>query len=209
MSARGGDHEIMKCFKVTGISAQQRAPLPDGVSQVNLIATSAKAGVRGNLDVMVITSEQSNETWVGSTGRGLATLAIGLIPRAVWREFVASLSPMTLAALAAMVLMGALLVADRSVALVWSMRNAREQRLAEAAWDRYGSRWLGIYTELDEAIAGLRNAVGLYVRVPLIPAGRLSWIPNRILAPVVELPLNYLLRLRARKEGRSWAPCSA
>jgi hypothetical protein len=105
---------------------------------------------------------------------------------------------MTIATLAALLLFSGVVLADRGSALAWWWRNARERALADTVWTRYGGRWLGLHTRADEAISGLRNAVGLYARMPKVRGGWPTWPLNEVLAPVVELPLNYLLRLIAQ-----------
>jgi hypothetical protein len=137
-------------------------------------------------------------TLVLATIAALAWYFLGLLPRNVWGDYVASLSLTTLAALSALLLIGGIVLADHGTAMIWRLRNARERFLADRVWTNYGHRWLGIYTTLDEAIGALRNAVGLYSQVPKVPSGWFSWLPNGVLGPTIELPLNYVLRLRAQ-----------
>jgi hypothetical protein len=63
---------------------------------------------------------------------------------------------------------------------LWVFRSIehRAERLAsERAWRSFGGRWLGLFSEIDEAIAGTQNSVGLYVERVV----RLPWpAPSRV-----------------------------
>jgi hypothetical protein len=80
--------------------------------------------------------------------------------------------------------------------LVRRIQAWRERDCADKAWKQYGSRWLGLFSRIDEAIAGTQLSVGLYtnrlVRInwPSMPRPAFRW--TYLAAASVFAPLIWL-----------------
>ena len=118
--------------------------------------------------------------------------------------------------------------------VTWVLRRLESRRDfldAEAAWRRFGRRWLGLFSNIDEAIAGTQNTVGLYasdlVRLPwpglppmpegwspwdllLLPLRLVFWLfgwvfvplMNVVILPLAEWVISLVFRLKFQGSDR-------
>src|SRR6202035_3360039 len=57
----GKDNKVMELLKVSVILRQDRPPVTDGVGQVGLVAHAAQTDISGNLNIVSITAQPSDE----------------------------------------------------------------------------------------------------------------------------------------------------
>ena len=83
--------------------------------------------------------------------------------------------------------------------VTWALRRLEirlDRRASDEAWRRCGTIWLGLFSEIDEAIAGTQNTVGLYasdlvrLRWPGAPPAPRTWNPIELL---ITLPIRSIL----------------
>ena len=116
------------------------------------------------------------------------------LPHIVWPMYAYNLSPTTIIVLVATLMGIGLVGLDWAYARRLRRRLPKDDVHASTAWKEHGNKWLGVYSRLDEAFAGLRDSIGLYVRIPWTSGGPKGWLVNAIVA-ALSLPLNYRLRL--------------
>jgi HEAT repeat protein len=126
-------------------------------------------------------------------GQSWLTLRALLDPGSPANLFPYGLSPGTVALLSVLLV----LTAWYAVAVfTWAFRTLEtwlDRRGTDKAWRSFGKQWLGLFSEIDEAIAGSQNTVGLYAS-DLV---RLSW-PGLPPAPRGWNPLELALVLPTR-----------
>src|SRR6266545_3709438 len=57
----GKNDEVMEVLKVSVVLRQDGPPVTNGVSQVGLVARSGQSDIGGDLDIVPITAQQSNQ----------------------------------------------------------------------------------------------------------------------------------------------------
>ncbi|MGP0067764.1 MAG: HEAT repeat domain-containing protein [Isosphaeraceae bacterium] len=135
-------------------------------------------------------------------GRLWMTVRTLLDPSSPAKLFPPNVSPVTFTVLwVLLILAGWFAFAVITEPLRW-LESRRERLQAASAWRRFGDRWLGLFSPIDEAIAGAQNTVGLYtsnlVRLhwPGLPPMNLLrapfWLANWVVVPLanwIALPL--------------------
>jgi HEAT repeat protein len=123
-------------------------------------------------------------------------------PRSPAKLFPPNVSPVTFTVLLVLMILAGWFAFAVITEPLRRLEFRRERRHSAAAWRRFGERWLGLFSPIDEAIAGAQNTVGLYtsnlVRLhwpglpPENPLRAPFWLVRWIVVPVmnwIALPL--------------------
>ncbi|HEV3447920.1 MAG TPA: hypothetical protein VG099_25000, partial [Gemmataceae bacterium] len=150
-------------------------------------------------------------TWLGGVTMAafiflviMVVLLLCWLPAKGWLRFLAALSLGTWVWTVILIGVGVLLGWGRWAAWRWH-GHGEKGGLEAAAWKRHGHSWLGLFAPtLDEAILGLKRAIGPYVPIPSLHLGLWGIPINWGLIPVSELPVNgYVRTLAQGGEGGS------
>ena len=93
-----------------------------------------------------------------------------------------------------LVLAGGFLIAIFFWLVRWK-ENRDDSRDSDNAWRRFGGRWLGLFSTIDEAIAGSQNTVGFYVTdlfrlpSPALPPVPRSWRAMEFVSLLLRYPI--------------------
>ena len=111
----------------------------------------------------------------------------------------------TLVAVIILAVLGAIFAFALAVDLYRRFQSWHEQKLTRDAWGRYREGWLGLFSDLDEAISVTQWTVGFYTPelrwMPWPERPPSPWVrPGRMGA--LDLPTPGLARLVAGRRGR-------
>jgi len=84
-------------------------------------------------------------------------------PQQLWDVFLNGLSPLTLVGLVLLAAGFLSIVVSLASLVLRQVQARREKTLRLRTWKQFGDRWLGLFTDYDEAIVGTQMAVGLYL----------------------------------------------
>ncbi len=64
MTVGGRDNEVVQVFKIAVVPCQNCPPIADGVGKVRLVAAAGQSDFGGDLDIMPVATQQSDEAGI-------------------------------------------------------------------------------------------------------------------------------------------------